>query len=86
MNTNLITDTITSILAHLKAHNVMMSGFPWGPHKKNVQGRQQCPCGKGHDETVHHTFKDCTRSRRLHEMTLKQWREVTGETKIKASE
>ena len=68
------------------AYNVMMSGFRWGPHKKNVQGRQQCPCGKGHDETVHHTFKDCTRSRRLHEMTLKQWREVTGETKVKASE
>ena len=68
------------------AYNVIMSGFPWGPHKKNVQGRQQCPCGKGHDETVHHTFKDCTRSRRLHEMTLKQWREVTGETKVKASE
>ena len=35
---------------------------------------------------VQHTFKDCTRSRRLHEMTLKQWREVTGETKVKASE
>jgi hypothetical protein len=68
------------------AYNVMMSGFPWGPHKRNVQGRQQCPCGQGKDETVHHTFMGCTRSKRLHEMTLKQWREVTGEKKIKATE
>ena len=49
-------------------------------------GRDKCPCGGGHSETVDHTFKDCSRSKRLWELVLAQWRAVTGEATVTADQ
>ena len=67
------------------AFNVLHSGFPFGPHKRSLCGRDTCPCGFGHAETVEHTFKECARSKRLWELLTSKWRETTGETKVTAS-
>ena len=64
------------------AINVLHSGFAFGPNKRGVSGRCRCSCGAG-DATVEHLFYKCVRSRRLLEMLLQQWREVTGEHKLK---
>ena len=66
------------------AYNVAVSGFPFGPEKRGICGTSTCPCGHGHAETVEHTFWRCARSRRLFELILAQWREVTGEKKVTA--
>ena len=64
------------------AFRVLHSGFPFGPSKQTLCGRDQCPCGGGHAETVEHTFKDCPRTKRLWELVLCAWRTVTGEKKV----
>ena len=51
-------------------------------NKRSICGRDECPCGGGHAETVAHTFKDCPRSKRLWDLVLAQWRQVTGEKKV----
>ena len=66
------------------AFKVAHSGFPFGPNKRHICGRDTCPCGGGHAETVEHTFHKCARSYRLWELVLAQWRAVTGESKIVA--
>ena len=67
------------------AYNVLMSAFAFGPSKRGISHRDTCPCGVA-AETVEHTFKDCARSKRLWELLLHQWREVTGESKLKATD
>ena len=64
------------------AFRVLHSGFPFGPNKRHICNRDECPCGGGHAETVQHTFQDCPRSRQLWELVLHQWRTVTGEVKV----
>ena len=64
------------------AFRVLHSGFPFGPNKRRLCGRSECPCGKGHAETVDHTFRRCERSGRVWELVLAQWRAVTGEMKV----
>ena len=64
------------------AFRVLHSGFPFGPNKSHICGRDTCPCGGGHAETVEHTFKNCPRTKRLWELVLAQWRTVTGEAKV----
>ena len=64
------------------ALNVLHSGFAFGPNKRRLCGRDTCPCGSGHAETVEHTFWKCARSARLLELTFAQWREVTGKTRV----
>ena len=54
------------------------------PEKRTISGRAQCPCGKGHEETVEHTFQKCERSHRLWQLVLEPWRRVTGETRLTA--
>lgn len=68
------------------ALNVAHSAFAFGPNKRKLCGRDSCPCGFGHEETVEHTFKDCARSRRLWDLTLAAWGEVTGEKKLRSSQ
>ena len=64
------------------AFRVLHSGFPFGPNKSHICGRDACPCGGGHAETVEHTFKNCPRTKRLWELVLAQWRTVTGEATV----
>ena len=64
---------------------MMMSGFAWGPTKRNISHVDTCPCGLA-AETVEHTFQHCMRSWRLFSLVLKQWGELTGETKLKQSD
>ena len=64
------------------AFRVLHSAFPFGPNKRHICHRDECPCGKGHAETVEHTFEKCERSWRVWELVLAQWRIVTGETKV----
>ena len=59
------------------AYCVALSGFAFGPEKRTISGRADCPCGKGHEETVEHTFQRCERSRRLWQLVLEPWRRVT---------
>ena len=66
------------------AFNVVHSGFPFGPEKRGICGRDECPCNQGHAETVEHTFWKCQRSYRLWSLLLYQWRTVTGEVKVTA--
>ena len=61
------------------------SAFPWGTNRINICHRAACPCGSGAPETVYHTFHECKRSSRVWEMTFKQWRSITGENKVVAS-
>ena len=70
------------------AYAVASSAFMWGPNKAHICNRPDvCPCcHAGKSETVFHTFHECVRSRRVWEITCKQWRSVTGEHKVKASE
>ena len=67
------------------AYNVLMSAFAFGPSKKGIAHRDLCPCGRA-AETVDHTFQGCARSKRLWGMLLHQWRTVTGESKLKATD
>ena len=68
------------------AHSVAFSAFPYGPEKRTICMRDACPCGSGADETCLHTYRDCDRSFQLWEHVFKQWRELTGEGLVKASE
>ena len=68
------------------AYSVAMSGFAFGPEKRMIGGRDECPCGKGHAETVEHTFQQCARSQRLWQLVLERWRRVTGETRLTADD
>ena len=61
------------------------SSLPFGPNKVGICHRDKFPCGCGAPETVLHTFHECPRSRRVWESTLKQWRSITGEHKVKAT-
>ena len=61
------------------------SALPFGPSKFNICHRATCPCGCGAPETVLHTFHECKRSSRVWELTFKQWRSITGENKVVAS-
>ena len=63
-----------------------MSGFAFGPEKFGLCKRHFCPCNKRQPETVAHTFHECARSRRLMELVLRQWRDVTGEVKLRADD
>ena len=38
------------------AYRVAMSAFAFGPEKRHIFGRTECPCGSGDSETVEHTF------------------------------
>jgi ribonuclease HI len=67
------------------AYNVMHSAFAFGPSKRGLAHRDTCPCGAA-SETVAHTFQDCARSKRLWELVLRQWRDITGESKLKATD
>ena len=68
------------------AYNVAFSGFAFGPEKRAICGRGECPCREGKEETVEHTFKDCRRSRLLWNKVIDAWRETTGETKMKSTD
>ena len=67
------------------AFRVLHSGFPFGPNKPFCH-RTCCPCGCGAAETVRHTFHECARSRKLWEWITHQWRQITGEGLIKATD
>ena len=77
-----------AVPAHMAetAHKVTFSGFAFGPNKRAICGRDTCPCGRGHEETVEHTFKECARSKRLWELVFTAWRAVTGEVKIRTDD
>ena len=68
------------------AYCVALSGFAFGPEKRTISGRPDCPCGKGHEETVEHTFQRCDRSRRLWQLVLEPWRRITGEARLAPSD
>ena len=67
------------------AFRVLHSGFPFGPNKPFCH-RDTCPCGSGAQETVSHTFHACLRSRKLWEWITEQWRKITGEGLVKATD
>jgi hypothetical protein len=69
------------------AYYVATSGFAFGPNKGTIFGTStECACGRGHEETVEHTFWRCDRSMQVFERVLQFWRDATGERKIVATE
>ena len=79
MNTNLITDTITSILAHLKAHNTILPDLLQPFTNGNTRHRLHCagkiPVNKdlhssGLSAHIRLSFERLLQSQRAHILTL----------------